>query len=47
MKSAVMLLAAIFLAGCAAPREVRRATPAAPPVAAAPSSDPVWPANAP
>ena len=43
----VLLLAAIFLAGCAAPREVRRATPAAPPVATAPSSAPVWPANAP
>ena len=47
MKPAVLLLAAIFLAGCAAPREVRRALPAGPPVAEAPSSAPVWPANAP
>jgi serine-type D-Ala-D-Ala carboxypeptidase (penicillin-binding protein 5/6) len=47
MKSAVLLLAALFLAGCAAPREVRHASPATSPVAAAPSSDPVWPANAP
>lgn len=47
MKAALLLLAALFLAGCAAPREVRRAEPARAPVAAAPSSDPVWPANAP
>ena len=47
MKTAFFLLAAILLAGCAAPREVRRAVPAAPSVAAAPSSAPVWPANAP
>ena len=41
-------LAAVFVAGCAtAPREVRRAEPAAPPVAASPSAAPVWPANAP
>jgi D-alanyl-D-alanine carboxypeptidase (penicillin-binding protein 5/6) len=47
MKSAILLLAALFLAGCAAPREVRRASPAPPPVASAPSPAPVWPANAP
>ena len=42
------VLLALVLAGCAsAPREVRRAEPSAPPVAAAPSADPVWPANAP
>ena len=43
----VLLLAALFLAGCTAPREVRRATPAASPVATAPTSEPLWPANAP
>ena len=43
-----LLLIALLLAGCAtAPREVRRAEPSAPPVAASPSADPVWPANAP
>jgi D-alanyl-D-alanine carboxypeptidase (penicillin-binding protein 5/6) len=47
MKPLPLLLAALFLAGCAAPREVRRALPAGPPVAEAPSSAPVWPANAP
>ncbi len=47
MKPLLLLLAALFLAGCAAPREVRRALPAGPPVAEAPSSAPVWPANAP
>jgi D-alanyl-D-alanine carboxypeptidase (penicillin-binding protein 5/6) len=47
MKTVLPLLAALFLAGCAAPREVRRATPAAPPVAAAPSAAPVWPVHAP
>jgi D-alanyl-D-alanine carboxypeptidase (penicillin-binding protein 5/6) len=47
MKSAILLLAALFLAGCAAPREVRRASPAPPPVASAPSAAPVWPAHAP
>ena len=47
MKSAVLLCAALFLAGCAAPREVRRASPAPAPVAAAPSPEPVWPAGAP
>lgn len=42
------VLLALFLAGCASPsREVRRAEPSAPPVAAPPSADPVWPANAP
>lgn len=41
------LLAALFVSGCAAPREVRRATPATPPVAAAPAEAPVWPADAP
>lgn len=41
-------LAAAFLAGCAsAPREVRRAEAAVPPVAASPSANPVWPAEAP
>lgn len=44
---AAPLLAALFLAGCSAPREVRRATPAAPPVATAPTSEPLWPAHAP
>jgi D-alanyl-D-alanine carboxypeptidase (penicillin-binding protein 5/6) len=47
MKPVVLLLIALFLAGCAAPREVRRASPAPAPVAAAPSPAPVWPANAP
>jgi D-alanyl-D-alanine carboxypeptidase (penicillin-binding protein 5/6) len=47
MKSILLLLTALFLAGCAAPREVRRAAPAAPPVAEAPSSSPIWPADAP
>ena len=43
-----IVLAAIFLAGCAsAPREVRRAESSAPPVAVSPSASPVWPANAP
>ncbi|MFM8808188.1 MAG: D-alanyl-D-alanine carboxypeptidase, partial [Chthoniobacterales bacterium] len=42
------ILLVLCLAGCASsPREVRRAEPAASPVAASPSSDPVWPANAP
>jgi len=43
----LFLATAVFLAGCSAPREVRRATPAAPPVAAAPSDAPIWPAGAP
>lgn len=44
----VFFLAALSLAGCAtSPREVRRAEPSAPPIAAAPSADPIWPANAP
>ena len=47
MKPVFLLLSLLFLAGCAAPREVRRAVPAAPSVAASPSSAPVWPANAP
>jgi D-alanyl-D-alanine carboxypeptidase (penicillin-binding protein 5/6) len=47
MKSALLLLAVLFLAGCSSPREVRRASPAPPPVAAAPSPEPVWPGNAP
>lgn len=47
MRTAFILLAACFLAGCAAPREVRRATPVEPSVAAAPSAAPVWPADAP
>lgn len=43
-----ILLLAVFISGCAtAPREVRRAEPSTPPVAASPSTDPVWPANAP
>jgi D-alanyl-D-alanine carboxypeptidase (penicillin-binding protein 5/6) len=48
MKTAAFLIPVLFLAGCAsAPREVRRAEAAAPPVATAPSSSPVWPGNAP
>ena len=48
MKTTVLLVPIIFLAGCASPpRETRRATPTTPPVAVAPSSAPVWPANAP
>ena len=47
MKPALLLLPVLLLAGCAAPREVRRATPAPAPVAAAPSQTPVWPAHAP
>ena len=48
MKTAALLVPVLFLAGCAsAPREVRRAEAAAPPVASAPSSAPVWPGNAP
>lgn len=45
---AILLAAALGLAGCAsAPNQVRRAEPSAPPVAAAPVADPVWPASAP
>jgi D-alanyl-D-alanine carboxypeptidase (penicillin-binding protein 5/6) len=47
MKPALLLLPVLLLAGCSAPREVRRATPAPAPVAAAPSQTPVWPAHAP
>ena len=47
MKPVFLLLSVLFLAGCSSPREVRRAVPAAPSVAASPSSAPVWPANAP
>jgi serine-type D-Ala-D-Ala carboxypeptidase (penicillin-binding protein 5/6) len=48
MKAALLLVPLLCLAGCAtSPREVRRASPAASPVAAAPSNAPVWPANAP
>jgi len=48
MTRIVLLLAFVSLTGCAtAPREVRRAEPSTPPVAASPSADPVWPANAP
>jgi len=48
MIRSAILLTLLFLAGCAtAPREVRRAEPSVPPVAASPSADPVWPANAP
>lgn len=42
------LMVALAAAGCAtAPREVRRAEPATPPVAVSRSPDPVWPAGAP
>ena len=47
MKNLLLLATVLFLAGCAAPREVRRAQPAQPPVAAAPSQAPLWPAHAP
>ena len=47
MKPVFLLLSVLFLAGCAAPREVRRAEPARAPVASAPSDAPLWPANAP
>jgi len=48
MIRSAILLTLLFLAGCAtAPREVRRAEPSVPPVAASPSAEPVWPANAP
>jgi D-alanyl-D-alanine carboxypeptidase (penicillin-binding protein 5/6) len=47
MKSTALLISVLFLAGCAAPREVRRAEPARAPVASAPSDAPLWPANAP
>jgi D-alanyl-D-alanine carboxypeptidase (penicillin-binding protein 5/6) len=47
MKSTALLVSVLFLAGCAAPREVRRAEPARAPVASAPSDAPLWPANAP
>ncbi len=48
MKAVILLVPLLFLAGCATlPREVRRASPATSPVAAAPSNAPVWPANAP
>lgn len=48
MKACLLLVPLLFLAGCAtSPREVRRASPATSPVAAAPSHAPIWPANAP
>ena len=47
MRSTALLISVLFLAGCAAPREVRRAEPARAPVANSPSAAPVWPANAP
>jgi D-alanyl-D-alanine carboxypeptidase (penicillin-binding protein 5/6) len=47
MKSTALLISVLFLAGCTAPREVRRAEPARAPVASAPSDAPLWPANAP
>jgi D-alanyl-D-alanine carboxypeptidase (penicillin-binding protein 5/6) len=47
MRNILLLATVLFLAGCAAPREVRRAQPAQPPVAAAPSQAPLWPAHAP
>jgi D-alanyl-D-alanine carboxypeptidase (penicillin-binding protein 5/6) len=46
----LLVLAAVWLAGCAStppPAQTRRATPAPPPVASAPTAEPVWPANAP
>lgn len=45
-----LAVAAALLAGCASTppaTQTRRATPAPPPVAAAPSPAPIWPANAP
>jgi D-alanyl-D-alanine carboxypeptidase (penicillin-binding protein 5/6) len=50
LRSALLLAAVALLAGCATTppaSQTRRATPAPPPIAAAPSPDPVWPANAP
>ena len=47
MRSTALLISVLFLAGCAAPREVRRAEPARAPVASAPTDAPLWPANAP
>jgi D-alanyl-D-alanine carboxypeptidase (penicillin-binding protein 5/6) len=47
MKYTALLISVLFLAGCTAPREVRRAEPARAPVASAPSDAPLWPANAP
>ncbi|MBU3664618.1 MAG: D-alanyl-D-alanine carboxypeptidase [Chthoniobacterales bacterium] len=49
MKHFFALLALVFVTGCATapPPEVRRAEPAAPPVASAPSDAPVWPSDAP
>ena len=47
MRSTALLISVLFLAGCAAPHEVRRAEPARAPVASSPSAAPVWPANAP
>ncbi|MEX1010274.1 MAG: D-alanyl-D-alanine carboxypeptidase family protein [Chthoniobacterales bacterium] len=47
---ALPVLAAALLAGCAtspSPSQTRRAEPAPPPVATAPTSAPLWPANAP
>jgi len=49
-RSALLFAAAALLTGCATTppaSQTRRATPAPPPVATAPSSAPVWPANAP
>jgi len=49
-RATLLLASAALLAGCATTppaAQTRRATPAPPPVAAAPSPDPVWPANAP
>ena len=47
MKSTALIISVLFLAGCAAPREVRRAEPARAPVASAPTDAPLWPATAP
>lgn len=50
MKHPCILLAALLIAGCATtppPSQVRRAEPVANSVAAAPSSVPVWPSDAP
>ena len=47
MRSTALLISVLFLAGCAAPREVRRAEPARAPVASSPTDAPLWPAHAP
>jgi len=50
LRATLLLAALALLAGCATPPPAaltRRATAAPAPIAAAPSNDPVWPANAP